>query len=215
VACESAGLALLLVPALEGGTENLTLVGQAAVDGFVVYSMPEESPHLDAALRRNLPLVIVDEPDGLGDPDWIGLDDESSFTQIGRHLLTLGHRRVGIVCSRLSPGGHDAPVSADRLGRATYSVQRNRINGLPRPCTVPSYRTTTCRSRSGTRTTSRRAPPPGTLCSPAGPTSRPSCARPTSLPWVCSAPRANEVSPFLRSCRSQDTTTSPRPQRQG
>lgn len=72
LACESAGVALLLVPALDSGSQNLTLVGQSAVDGFAVYSMPEASPHLDAALRRKIPLVIVDEPEGPVKPDWIG-----------------------------------------------------------------------------------------------------------------------------------------------
>jgi len=130
LACESAGVALLLVPALDGGPQNLTMVGQAAVDGFVVYSMPEASPHLDAALRRKLPLVVVDEPDGLDEADWVGLDDEASFRQLGQHLLEIGHRNIGIVCSKLSSVGYNGPASIDRLLQATYSVQHNRINGL-------------------------------------------------------------------------------------
>lgn len=130
LSCESAGVALLLVPAIDTGTANLTMVGQAAVDGFIIYSMPEASPHLEAALRRKLPLVVVDEPDGLKEPDWVGLDDESSFRRLGQHLLELGHRNVGIVCSKLSSAGYNGPVSTVHLGLATYSVQRNRISGL-------------------------------------------------------------------------------------
>lgn len=129
LACENASVSLLLVPAVETGSA-LTMVGQAPVDGFILYSLPEGSTHIHTALRRRLPMVIVDEPEGLAEPDWVGLDDEATFRQLGEHLLELGHRDVGIVCSKLSSSGYNGPVGTGRITEATYTVQVNRIRGL-------------------------------------------------------------------------------------
>lgn len=129
LACENAGVSLLLIPAVETDSA-LTIVGQAPVDGFVLYSLPESCPHIRTAMRRRLPVVIVDEPQGLAEPDWVGLDDEQTFRRLGEHLLELGHRDVGIICSKLSSSGYNGPVGATRLAEATYTVQLNRIHGL-------------------------------------------------------------------------------------
>src|SRR3954470_20929146 len=46
LACESAGAGLLLVPAAPGDATGAGVVHRAAVDGFVVYSMPRDDPHV-------------------------------------------------------------------------------------------------------------------------------------------------------------------------
>src|SRR5215211_5306296 len=62
---EEAELGLLLVPATGGGASSERdprAAAQAAVDGFVIYSMSDEEPLLVAALERRLPAVVVDQP---------------------------------------------------------------------------------------------------------------------------------------------------------
>src|SRR4029079_1088773 len=59
--CDEAGLGLLLVPARPESEDVLGVAG-AAVDGFVVYSMPDDDPDLAAALARPVPAAIRGHP---------------------------------------------------------------------------------------------------------------------------------------------------------
>jgi DNA-binding LacI/PurR family transcriptional regulator len=102
----------------------------AAVDGFVVYSMPDGDPHVTAVLERPVPSVVVDQPVGLSGVDYVGLDDRSAAAQLGRHLGELGHRRVGVVANRLGTDRNDGPADQHRQDRSPYAVVRNRLSGL-------------------------------------------------------------------------------------
>ena len=101
----------------------------AAVDGFVVYSMPDDDPHLAAALARPVPSVICDQPSIPG-ADLVGIDDTAAIRGVAEHLLALGHRRIGVICMRLGRARLDGPVTIDRQNAAHYHVQRNRLIGL-------------------------------------------------------------------------------------
>jgi DNA-binding LacI/PurR family transcriptional regulator len=126
--CDEARVGLLLVPARPDAEDVLGVAG-AAVDGFVVYSMPDDDPHLAAALARPVPSVICDQPSILG-ADLVGIDDIAAIRGVADHLVALGHRRIGVICMRLGRARLDGPVSIDRQNSAHYHVQRNRLSGL-------------------------------------------------------------------------------------
>ncbi|MDQ3151494.1 MAG: LacI family DNA-binding transcriptional regulator [Actinomycetota bacterium] len=131
LACEEAEQGLLLVPASPEADHARTAaaVHRAGVDGFVVYSVPEDDPHLAAVLERPLPTVICDQPrvDGI---DHVGIDDHAAMVGVGRHLIDLGHRRIGVICMRLGRERHDGPADVARQRAAQYHVQRTRLAGL-------------------------------------------------------------------------------------
>jgi DNA-binding LacI/PurR family transcriptional regulator len=130
LACEGAGTSLLLVPAGPGQPGDPDSVARAGVDGFVIYSMPDDDPHVAEALRRPVRTVIVDEPLRVDDVDWVGVDDRAACAAIGRHLVDLGHRRVGVVCSRLTLERNDGRASIERQRAAAYALERARLDGL-------------------------------------------------------------------------------------
>ena len=130
LACEEAGAGLLLVPAAPGGSHDARIVHRAAVDGFVVYSMPDDDPHVAAVLERPVPAVVVDEPVDVPGVDWVGLDDRGASAEVGRHLAALGHRRVGVVANRLATDRNDGPADAGRQARIQYAIERARLAGL-------------------------------------------------------------------------------------
>jgi DNA-binding LacI/PurR family transcriptional regulator len=130
LACEDARTGLLLVPAVEGSGTDPAVVARAAVDGFVVYSMPAANPFLQLVLDRPVPTVVVDEPTGVPGVDFVGVADRDGMTQLGRHLAGLGHRAVGVVSSSLSPDGWTGLADLERQRRAQYHVVRDRLDGL-------------------------------------------------------------------------------------
>ena len=123
---EEADLGLLLVSA--AGERDTRAATQAAVDGFVIYSMSDEEPLLEAALERRLSAVVVDQPHEEGVP-FVGVDDEGAARTAAKHLLDLGHKRFAIVSFGLLPDGREGIADLDRQERATLHVSRMRLWG--------------------------------------------------------------------------------------
>lgn len=128
-ATEASGLGLLLVPGSMGSSEGRgSAAGEAAVDGFVVYSMADDDPLVEAALRRRLPAVMVDQPLREGVP-FVGIDDEAAAREAAGHLVGLGHERYGVVSFALTADGRTGIADAARQRSATYRVTRSRLEG--------------------------------------------------------------------------------------
>ncbi|MCA1715815.1 MAG: LacI family DNA-binding transcriptional regulator [Actinobacteria bacterium] len=127
---EEADLGLLLVPAAGGasGERDPRAAAQAAVDGFVIYSMSDEEPLLRAALGRRLPAVVIDQPLTEGAP-FVGIDDEAAARTSAEHPLHLGHERFAVVSFALSPDGREGIADLDRQERAAFRVSRLRLRG--------------------------------------------------------------------------------------
>lgn len=128
LACEDAGQGLHLVPA-NPEREDVAAVHRAGVDGFVVYSVPDDDPHLAAVLERPVPTVVCDQPH-VGSVDRVGIDDRSAMSELANHLISLGHRRIGVVCMRLGRNRNDDFASVERQRGAHFHVQRARLGGL-------------------------------------------------------------------------------------
>ena len=130
-ATEEAGMGLVLVPGSVGSSaeERASAAMGAAVDGFIGYSMADDDPLIEAALRRRLPTVIADQPLLEGVP-FVGIDDESAAREAARHLVDLGHERFGVVSFAIA-AAECAPGIADarRQRSATFRVTRARLAG--------------------------------------------------------------------------------------
>ncbi|HET9139674.1 LacI family DNA-binding transcriptional regulator [Actinophytocola sp.] len=128
LACEGAGQGLHLVP-VNPEREDVAAVHRAGVDGFVVYSVPDDDPHLAAVLSRPVPTVVCDQPRVEG-VDRVGIDDRAAMHELAERLIALGHRRVGVVCMRLARDRNDSFAGLERQQSAHFHVQRARLAGL-------------------------------------------------------------------------------------
>ncbi len=125
--CEEARLGLLILPAVKSAADqDAALV--AAVDGFIIYSLPRDSEAVTRVLGRRLPMVVVDEPCLDGVP-LVGIDDGRAARLAAAHLAALGHRHFGVVAFELRPDGYAGPVDAARRAGITYEISAARLAG--------------------------------------------------------------------------------------
>lgn len=130
--CEAAGQGLLLIPAGPGrdDADAASVVQQAGVDAFVVYSVADDDPYLAAVLERNLPIVVCDQPREIPGASLVSIDDRAAMREVAEYLLGLGHTHIGVLCMRLGRDRKDGVVGHDRLQSPHFHVQRERIGGV-------------------------------------------------------------------------------------
>lgn len=112
-------------PAVPHGVQA---VRDAAVDGFVLYSLAQDSPVVASVMARGLPYVVVDQPRLPGVP-FVGIDDEGGARQAAEHLLGFGHRHFAVLSLKLAADGFDGAASPARVAAATYGVPAARLAG--------------------------------------------------------------------------------------
>ena len=108
---------LLLIPDAREREVPTRTVREAAVDGFIVYSLPQNDPRLEAAVARHLPLVTVDQPRGAETP-FVGIDDRAAARSAAEYLRELGHERVAVlsfVQTLDTAAALELDISAERL----------------------------------------------------------------------------------------------------
>jgi DNA-binding LacI/PurR family transcriptional regulator len=108
---------LLLIPDSRYREQAAQVVREAAVDGFIVYSAPQNEPRVQAALARRLPVVTVDGPRGAETP-FVGIDDGAAARSAAEHLRELGHERVAVLSfiTALDPAGSlELDITTERL----------------------------------------------------------------------------------------------------
>ncbi len=122
----SADTGLLLLP----GRRRSAAITRAVVDGLIVCSLADDDPVLAAAVARQLPLVVVDQPRRTTlDVPWVGIDDRAAATRAAEHVLALGHRDLGVVSFGLWRSPTPGLVDPAEQTHATYAVSRDRLAG--------------------------------------------------------------------------------------
>lgn len=104
-------------------------VRRSVVDGFLVYSLPDEHPAVTSVLNRKLPAVLIDAP-RIDTIPFVGIDDKAAARLAAEHLLELGHHKIGVLVDRLRPDESSGLVSQARVRRASDGVARERMRGI-------------------------------------------------------------------------------------
>jgi len=126
-ACEERRLGLLVIPGASRMRDPGTIT-DVAVDGFIAYSLSSDTAVLHQVLARGIPVVVVDEP-RLPGVATVSIHDPGGAGLAARHLLELGHRRLGIVTLPFRSDGYTGHGDAVRIAAATYDVAARRLGG--------------------------------------------------------------------------------------
>jgi DNA-binding LacI/PurR family transcriptional regulator len=119
------GLALTLLSAAP--REGIIPARDVAMDGALVYSCDMTSPAVDWLMRRRLPLVFVDQSPAPGITS-INVDDRGGARAAAAHLLSLGHRQIGIITSGF--GGEYGILHDPRSATLAYGESQRMLGWL-------------------------------------------------------------------------------------
>lgn len=125
---ETDGTGLVLIPGLASDSRRAGGLAQAMIDGVVAYSLAADDPVLTAIQQRDLPLVLADQP-RLAGHSWVGIDDQAAAAAVARHLIELGHRRIGIVSFGINRDARRELFTLAELPAATLEVSARRLAG--------------------------------------------------------------------------------------
>ncbi|EHR61871.1 LacI family DNA-binding transcriptional regulator [Saccharomonospora cyanea] len=97
-----AGFEVLLVNTgrnVEAEQRAVTVMSEKRVDGIIVAAArPSRGRHLKQTIDAGVPVVLLDrEVSGVSEADTVTIDNEHAAGEATRHLLELGHRRIGLV----------------------------------------------------------------------------------------------------------------------
>jgi DNA-binding LacI/PurR family transcriptional regulator len=125
--CAAEAIGLTLLP-ITGAPSDAQRVGQAAVDGFVVWTTGDDDPVLDAVAGSGLPAVVHAGPHGRGMPV-VGIDDRAAAAAIGQ-VAFAGSRRPLVLGFPLDRGRARRLLAGDVVGDVRFPVTRHRWEGL-------------------------------------------------------------------------------------
>jgi DNA-binding LacI/PurR family transcriptional regulator len=125
--CAAEGVGLTLVP-ITGHPSDVERVARAVVDGFVVWTVSDDDPVLDAVADTGLPAVVHAGPHSRGLPV-IGIDDSAAATAMGR-VAFAGARRPVVLGFPLDRARHRLLLPGDAVGPIGFPVTRHRWDGF-------------------------------------------------------------------------------------
>lgn len=124
-----AGTGLILLPVPPGLDVTRTAVVTAAVDGYLVFSVADRHPALEPLRAREVPIVVVDEPDLGSATSFVGIDDRAGARLAADHLVSLGHRRIGVLLGRATTSGRSQSLRATDVADSPIRIVRERSEG--------------------------------------------------------------------------------------
>src|SRR4051812_15943274 len=125
---ERAGTALLLIPS-PPGQDPTAAIRAAVVDGFCLNCVPDGDAGFAAVLQRRLPIAVVEGSSGDAAVARVDIDQRGGARAAAEHLVSLGHRRVGVMVAKLGADRRRGPVDARRLAASVQPVSRERLLG--------------------------------------------------------------------------------------
>jgi len=125
--CDERGAGVALVSA-KRRKDAAWSIQTAVVDGFIVHCLRVGDGLISLARKRQLPVVAIDLEGATGMSS-VAIDDRQGAYLAARHLLELGHRKIGLLSLESAEAPRFGFIDADRLRAAEYKTERDRAAG--------------------------------------------------------------------------------------
>jgi len=127
-----AQMSLLIIPSGRIRTD-MSIVRNALVDAFLLYSTPKSDPAIVAAQQRNVPLVCVDAPRLPGAP-FVSIDDRAAARAAAEHVIAQGHARLAVLIADATENRAVRVTTYEDLKDDPPDVTRARLYGYADAC---------------------------------------------------------------------------------
>ncbi|MDN4477008.1 LacI family DNA-binding transcriptional regulator [Demequina sp. SYSU T00192] len=140
------GLGVLLIPTPTGEPGERSLLETAAMDAAVLLRVRDhdDEPAIDILRRRGLPMVVMEgeAPAGAG---VLEIDDRGATAAMIRHLVDLGHKRIGTITLPAGLDGETRVLGLDEaLAKTAWTPVHRRLEAFAdagvEPCVVVEAR---------------------------------------------------------------------------
>lgn len=128
--CDEVRSGLAVVAADDEARGRGWSVDTAIADGFILLCHAHRL--IERARRRGIPFVAVDSGPVPGAAT-VDADNRAAAARAAAHLLSLGHRRIGILALELADDERTGPIDAARRRTRGYAVSRDRMEGYLEP----------------------------------------------------------------------------------
>jgi LacI family transcriptional regulator len=102
------------------------IVRSRLIDGLIIASLAIDNPFLQFLVEMQIPLVMIEKPEGAPDHvSYVTIDNVSASREITEHLIRLGRKRIGVVTGDLrNPDGIDRYQGyRDALSGSGFALQ--------------------------------------------------------------------------------------------
>jgi DNA-binding LacI/PurR family transcriptional regulator len=107
---------------VEREREAVQTLLQKQVDALIVASSASDGAHLERAVARGTPVVLVDARVPGLDVDTVTVDNETAARMAVEHLLGLGHVDIAIVCGAPGPASDQARLDGYKHAFAQHQL---------------------------------------------------------------------------------------------
>ncbi|WGW13951.1 LacI family DNA-binding transcriptional regulator [Saxibacter everestensis] len=125
--CAEQGQAMTILPVTDASTDGAR-ISAAAVDGYVLWTMEDGAPVLDAAIATGRPVVVHGGPPAAG-ARVVGIDNRAAARDIGR-LVFAAATTPAVLSFPLTGARGAAILAGPDPHRATFPVTRERLLGF-------------------------------------------------------------------------------------
>ena len=101
-----------------GNSRKIQGLIDTALDGVIFATASIRSPAVDLLVAREIPTVLAIRSNKAGNADVVESDNLAAGAEATRHLLDLGHRRIGFIL-----GPRDTSTSVDRFAGACRELE--------------------------------------------------------------------------------------------
>jgi DNA-binding LacI/PurR family transcriptional regulator len=126
-ACQARGAGLSLISVADRRRLAWS-IESALVDGFVLFCIEDGERLVELTRARHLPFVAL----ALGKTDLtvpaVGVDDRAGAKLAAEHMITLGHRRFGVLSVEFIDN-HSGPITPLEVEATTMSTAKDRLVG--------------------------------------------------------------------------------------
>ena len=124
--CADHGYGMTILP-ITGAAEDIPRITDAAVDGFIIWTTPDDDPILAAVQARQRPAVIHGGP-AVGGLELVSIDNRAAARAIGA-LAFAGAKRPAVLSQPLSSARVSMIASGAEITDVSFPVTRDRLAG--------------------------------------------------------------------------------------